>query len=228
MQRLVRGRRVRTVERRGKYLILLLDEGCLVLHFRLDGQLLWFDSEKTTGHVDVVFEMKHGTFAFTDQRHFGRVQWAASPDVIPGIAALGVDPLSKEFTAVRLAGLLASSIRPLKLFLLDQARIAGIGNIYSSEAMWRARIDPRRPANKVTEREGQRLHKTIVDVLRRALECCLHPAPDLRDANWWFQGLERTLRVYGREAEKCRACGARIRRIEQGGRSTYWCARCQR
>jgi len=228
MERHVRGQRVMAVQRFGKYLILQLAGGCLVMHFRLDGQLLWFDSRKTTGHVDVAFEMKHGTLGFVDQRHFGRVHWAASPEVIPGIAAMGVDPLSKEFTATRLTELLARSRRPLKLFLLDQDKIAGIGNIYSNEAMWHARIDPRRPASGLSTAEARKLHKAIVEVLRRALECCLHPAPDLRDANWWFQGLEKIVRVYGREGKKCRRCRAPIQRIAQGGRSTFWCAHCQK
>jgi formamidopyrimidine-DNA glycosylase len=228
MERQMRGRKIRSVERRGKYLILRLDDGCVVMHFRLDGQLLWFDSNKTTGHVDVVFEMKHGTLGFVDQRHFGRAQWFSSPETVPGIAAMGVDPLSKEFTPARFRELLAKSRRPLKLFLLDQEKVAGIGNIYSNEAMWRARLDPRRPADRLIATEANRLYKAIVDVLRRALECCLHPAPNLRDAKWWFQGLERILRVYGREGMKCRACAGPISRIEQGGRSTYWCARCQK
>ena len=228
IERRVRGQRVQAVERRGKYLVLQFEEGCLVLHFRLDGQLLWFDSTKITGHVDVAFELKHGTFGFADQRHFGRVQWAKSPADIPGVAALGIDPLAEEFTSTRLAELLSKSGRPLKPLLLDQDKIAGIGNIYSNEAMWRARLDPRRAANKLSEAEARRLHKAIVEVLRRALECCLHPAPNLRDANWWFQGLEKTLRVYGREGKKCRRCGEPVGRIEQGGRSTYLCVRCQR
>jgi formamidopyrimidine-DNA glycosylase len=114
------------------------------------------------------------------------------------------------------------------LFLLDQDKIAGIGNIYSNEAMWCARLDPRMRAYRMNAAEARRLHKAIVDVLQRALECCLDPAPDFRDANWWFQGLERIVRVYGREGEKCRACGGPMERIEQGGRSTFWCPHCQR
>ena len=228
MERGLSGLRIKTVERRGKYLIVQLDRGCLVMHFRLDGQLIWFDSPAISGHVDVAFEMQHGTLGFADRRHFGRVQWEESPEAVPGTAALGVDPLAKEFSAMRLRELLARSARPLKLFLLDQDKIAGIGNIYSSEALWRARLDPRMAAKRVTPAQARRLHKAIVDVLQRALECCLHPAPNFRDASWWFQGLERILRVYGREGKKCRRCGSTIRRLEQGGRSTFWCPRCQK
>jgi formamidopyrimidine-DNA glycosylase len=228
IQRKVCGRKICAVERRGKYLLLMFDRGCLALHFRLDGQLIWFDTRKISGHVDVAFEMAEGTLGFVDPRHFGRIYWAASPDGVSGIRTLGDDPLSRDFASARLFEMLRSSRQPLKLFLLDQTRIAGLGNIYSNEAMWWARIDPRRAANRLTPVEATRLHKAIVHVLRRALECCLHPAPDFRNPNWWFQGLERILRVYGREGEKCRRCRRPIQRIEQGGRSTYWCARCQK
>jgi len=223
-----RGRKIRAVERRGKYLILLLDRGCLVLHFKLDGQLIWFPKRKISGHIDVAFEMGSGTLGFVDGRHFGRVQWAEAPEETPGIREMGVEPLSPEFTAERLAAMLRASQRPLKAFLLDQSKIAGLGNIYANEAMWRARLNPQRAANRVTGDAARRLHKGIVDVLRRALECCLHPAPDFRDPNWWFQGLETILAVYGRAGRKCRRCGGTIRRIVQGGRSTFWCPRCQK
>jgi len=223
-----RGRKIRSVDRRGKYLILLLDRGCLILHFKLDGQLIWFPKRRITGHIDVAFEMRRGTLGFVDRRHFGRVQWAEAPQDIPGIREMGVEPLSPEFTVERLAAMLRASRRPLKAFLLDQSKIAGLGNIYSNEAMWRARLNPQRPANRVTADAASRLHKGIVDVLRRALECCLHPAPDFRDPNWWFQGLETILAVYGRAGQKCRRCGGTIRRIAQGGRSTFWCPRCQK
>ncbi|MFY9530446.1 MAG: DNA-formamidopyrimidine glycosylase [Candidatus Acidiferrales bacterium] len=224
----LRGRQIRAVKRFGKYLTLALDNGCVVLHFRLDGQLVWFDSREITGHVDVALELEKGTLGFVDPRHLGRVQWIPSPEALDGIQSLGIEPLSAQFTASRLAELLKRSRLPLKLFLLDQSKVSGIGNIYSSEALWRARLDPRRRANRVSPREARRLHKAIVDVLHRALECCSDPAPDFRDSKWWFQGLDEILRAYGREGKPCRRCGAPIRRIEQGGRSTFVCFRCQK
>ncbi|HYL68607.1 MAG TPA: DNA-formamidopyrimidine glycosylase [Candidatus Limnocylindria bacterium] len=228
LEKKLRGMRICGVERRGKYLILALERGAVVLHFRFDGQLIWFDSRETSGHVDVAFETRGGTLGFVDPRHLGRVQWVAQPEEIPGIRALGVDALSKEFTSARFGQLLALSRNPLKICLLDQTNIAGIGNIYSSEALWCARIDPRRPSHRLSTVEVRRLHKAIVGILQRALECCLNPAPNFRDPRWWFQGLERILRVYGREGKCCRRCRKPVQRIEQGGRSTYFCARCQR
>lgn len=228
LRRGVDGQRVEGVERRGKYLLLRLGRGCLLMHFRLDGQLVWFDTVKTQGHIDVALQLDSGTLGFVDRRHFGRVQWLAHPDESPGIRALGVDPISPGFTPARLQALLSAARRPVKLLLLDQTRIAGLGNIYSNEALWHARLDPRRRADRLTSREARHLHKAIVNVLHRALKCCLDPAPNFRDPEWWFQGLERILRVYGREAERCRRCDGRIRRIEQGGRSSYFCPGCQR
>ena len=236
--RFAEARRVRFVERKGKYVLLVLDRGLLTMHFRLDGQLLWFSNAKELlkranhgedgVHVDVAFELDKGVLGFADRRHFGRVHAWDSADECPGLAALGIDALSHDFTVACFSKLLAASERPLKEFLLDQTRVAGIGNIYSCESLWHAQLNPRRRANTLKREETVRLHKAIVSVLMRALECCLHPAPDFRDSKWWFQGLEKILRAYGREEKPCRRCGAPIRRIAQGGRSTYCCGRCQK
>jgi formamidopyrimidine-DNA glycosylase len=236
--RLAEGQRIVSVQRKGKYLWLQLTRGIITFHFKLDGQLIWFSNarkmleianEKEPGvHVDVAFELDKGVLAFADGRHFGRVLVWDSEAAYPSLAGLGVDAISPDFTAATLANLLAASKRPLKEFLLDQSRVAGIGNIYSCESLWHAKLNPLRRANSLSPVEARRLHKAIVSVLARALECCLHPPPDFRDANWWFQGLEKILRAYGREGKPCRRCGNEIKRIAQGGRSTYFCAHCQK
>jgi formamidopyrimidine-DNA glycosylase len=238
LARLAEGQRIESVRRKGKYLWLQLARGIITLHFKLDGQLLWFSNakkmfdvanQKEAGvHVDVAFELDKGVLGFSDGRHFGRVYAYESEDACPALAGLGVDAISPDFTAAALAKLLAASKRPLKEFLLDQSRVAGIGNIYSCESLWHAKLNPLRRANSLTTPEARRLHKAIVSVLARALECCLHPPPDFRDANWWFQGLEKILRVYDREGKPCRRCRNEIKRIAQGGRSTYFCAHCQK
>src|SRR3989475_7722140 len=110
---------------------------------------------------------------------------------------------------------------------MDHKRVAGLGTISSWESLGPPRLSPRRRAGSLKPQETRRLHKAIVSVLARALECCLHPAPDFRNPEWWFQGLEKILRAYGREGEPCRRCGEPIQRIAQGGRSTYYCGRCQ-
>jgi formamidopyrimidine-DNA glycosylase len=238
VSRQAEGRRIRIVDRKGKYVLLILDRGLLTMHFKLDGQLLWFSNGRellkranqgeTGAHVDVALELDKGVLGFADRRHFGRVHFWESNDNCPGLRVLGIDALSRDFTSNRLTQLLAAAKRPLKDFLLDQSRVAGIGNIYSCESLWRARLDPRRRADTLQPQQARRLHKAIVSVLARALECCLHPAPNFRDPEWWFQGLERILRAYGREGKPCRRCGEPIRRIAQGGRSTYYCGHCQK
>ena len=238
LARIAEGQQIRSVRRKGKYLWLELARGIITLHFKLDGQLLWFArakdmlavaNQKDSGvHVDAAFELDKGVLGFADMRHFGRVHSWESEAACPALTGLGVDAISQDFTPALLADLLAASKRPLKEFLLDQSRIAGIGNIYSCESLWLARLDPRRRANTVNSAHSRRLHKAIVSVLGRALECCLHPPPDFQDPEWWFQGLEKILRVYGREGKPCRRCGREIKRIAQGGRSTYFCARCQK
>jgi len=237
LARYAESRRIQSVTRKGKYVLLNLDRGLLTLHFRLDGQLLWFSNARdllahaNAGqkpvHVDMAFELSAGVLGFADRRHFGRVHAWIDESFCPGIASLGTDALSGEFTAQHFSKLLTSAKRPLKEFLLDQARVAGLGNIYSCESLWHARLDPRRRANSLKPAESLFLHKAIVSVLHRALECCLHPAPDFRDPHWWFQGLEKVLRVYGREGAPCKRCGKLIRRMSQGARSTYFCAHCQ-
>jgi formamidopyrimidine-DNA glycosylase len=238
VSRMVEGRSIEKVFRHGKYLFLRLDRGLVEIHFRFDGQLLWFSGARelltkaNTGpdsvHVDVAFELSKGVLGFADRRHFGRVHAWESEPTCPPLRKLGVDAFAKEFTARELRRLASRSKRPLKEFLLDQTRIAGIGNIYSSEALWHAQLDPRRPANSLDQSQSAKLHKAIVYVLRRALKCCQDPAPDFRDADWWFKGLEKILRVYQRDDLACRRCGRLIERLEQGGRSTYFCRHCQK
>ncbi len=236
--KIVEGRLVQDVIRRGKYLFLALDRGLVEMHFRFDGQLIWFSGAKdllkrgnaAVGgvHVDVALEFGKGVLGFADRRHFGRVHAWESEDACSPLKKLGLDAFAKGFTAKELHGRLARSKRPLKEFLLDQSRIAGIGNIYSSESLWRARLNPWRRADSLDRTKSAELHKAIVYVLRRALECCQDPAPDFRDPKWWFQGLEEILRTYQREGLPCRRCGRPILRAEQGGRSTYYCKHCQK
>jgi formamidopyrimidine-DNA glycosylase len=234
VERGVEGRTVIGVRRRAKYLLLELDRGWLVVHFMLDGQLTLTPPTAKALHSCVLLTLEGSQPAllgFTDRRHFGRVRYADDLKQIPGLRRVGLEPLSHAFTPAALAAVLSASRRPLKLLLMDQSHIAGLGNIYSSEALWRARLSPRRRSDRLTPAEVRTLHKAIVGVLRAALKCCLAPPPDFRDPQWWFQGLDRILGVYGREGRPCRRCGPRarpgIRRIEQSGRSTYFCPHCQ-
>ena len=226
--RRVKYQRIIGVSRFGKYVVIQLDKGCIVAHFRLDGKFVWSDNSRLRGHVDVALHLANGTLGYVDPRHLGRMLWTPRAEDVAGIAALGPDPLSTQFTPSALRGQLGGSVRPLRTALMDPETVAGLGNIYSNEALWRARLDPRRAANSLSDAECLRLHKSIVEVLRRALECCLHPRPDFRQPDWWFAGLEKIIRVYDHEGKPCARCGAKIRRFRQGGRSAFVCLRCQK
>ena len=234
------GRRIEAVQRKGKYLFLVLDNGAVIeMHFRFDGHLIHLANAKEVAarankktddgvHIDVALELDKGVIAFADGRHLGRVHAWESLNACSAYNELGIDAMSPEFTAKAFTDLLLKSRRPLKAFLLDQSRIAGVCNIYSSEALWHAKISPFRSANSLKPGEARALYKAIVSVLRRALQLCLNPPPDFRDAEWWFQGIEGILRVYQREGEPCRRDGHPIKRTTRGNRSTYFCAHCQK
>jgi formamidopyrimidine-DNA glycosylase len=240
VSKLLTGRRIESVQRKGKYLFLVLDNGAAIeMHFRFDGHLIHLRNAKELDtranrktddgvHIDVALEFDKGVLAFADGRHLGRVHAWESLEDCPSYNELGIDELSPEFTAKAFTQLVSKSRRPLKELLLDQSRIAGVGNIYSCEALWHAKISPFRLANSLKPGEARSLYKAIVSVLGRALQLCLNPPPDFRDAEWWFQGIEGILRVYQREGEPCRRDGYPIKRTTKGNRSTYFCAHCQK
>jgi len=221
--------RIEEVTRMGKYLVLRLASGILTFHFKFDGRILLFDATPPGSiHVDALLTLDSVTLGFVDPRHLGRMNWHESADAAPSLSKLGIDIFSPDFTGVALASILNNSRLPLKLALTDQSKLAGIGNIYSSESLWHARLDPRRSSNELTPEETRRLHKAIVSTAHRALECCSDPAPNFRDPEWWFSDLTPILRVYGREGRRCRRCSGSIKRIQQGGRSSFFCPDCQR
>jgi formamidopyrimidine-DNA glycosylase len=225
----LRGNRIEEVTRIGKYLVLRLTHGLLAFHFKFDGQILLFDaSPPGKVHVDVLLKLDQVTLGFVDPRHLGRMNWHESVEAAPSLGKLGVDMFSREFTSTILGDVLRSSGLPLKMVVTNQSKLAGLGNIYSNEALWHARLKSRRRANHATPTETRRLHKAIVSTAHRALEYCSQPPPDFRNPEWWFSDLAPILRVYGREGRRCRRCSGRIKRIQQGGRSSFFCSRCQR
>jgi formamidopyrimidine-DNA glycosylase len=229
LAKLLRGNRIEEVTRVGKYLVLHLARGILTFHFKFDGQILLFDATPLREvHVDVLMQLDDVTLGFVDPRHLGRMNWHESAEAAASLNKLGMDIFSSEFTISALGTILKHSRLPLKLLLTDQPKLAGLGNIYSNEALWHAGLSPRRRANRLMPLQTRRLHKAIVSTAHRALECCSHPAPDFRDSDWWFSDLTPILRVYGLEGERCRRCSGRIKRIQQGGRSSFFCPRCQR
>ncbi|MGH7565917.1 MAG: Fpg/Nei family DNA glycosylase, partial [Gemmatimonadota bacterium] len=184
-------------------------------------------------YVRAVFDLDDGSrLAFVDVRTLGEMEVVTAAQWARRAAAMGAEPLDPAFTPEVLSALLAGSRRPVKEFLLDQTKVAGVGNIYASEALWRACISPRRRARNVGPARARRLHRAIVDVLSEAIgesgtslgETYL----DYVDTEGEPGSFQDFLAVYDREGEPCRRCGTPIRRIVQGQRSTYCCPTCQR
>jgi formamidopyrimidine-DNA glycosylase len=167
------------------------------------------------------------TFLYHDVRRFGRLSYLSRDAWEERDREMGFEPLSAEFTADTLLDLARRSRVAIKTWLMDQRRVVGVGNIYASEALFRAGIDPRRPAHSLTPDEARRLHQGIVDVLREAIDFRGTTLLDYRDAAGEQGRFADRLRVYDRAGEPCRVCGAPIQRIVQGGRSTFFCERCQ-
>ena len=184
-------------------------------------------------YARAVFDLDDGSrLTFVDVRTLGEMQVLTARGWARREAAMGVEPLSPAFTPELLSDLFDRSGRAVKEFLLDQSKVAGIGNIYASEALWRARISPRRRGRNVGPVRARALHGAIVEVLRDAIRkagtTLGETSQDYVDSDGVAGGFQEFLAVYDREGEPCRRCGTPIRRIVQGQRSTYYCPTCQR
>jgi formamidopyrimidine-DNA glycosylase len=226
------GERIATIERRGKYLLWRLASGrTLVVHLRMTGSLR---HAPTGGLPDDTYRRARlvldtgAEIAYRDVRRFGTWELLDDGHLRPYLASrLGPEPLAPSFTAARLGSLLAGRRAPVKAFLLDQRRLAGVGNIYADEALWRARIHPLRPAGELDADEVSRLHRAVRGSLRRGVELQGSTLRDYATPNGSSGGMQHEFHVYGRLGEPCDRCGWPIERIVVGGRGTWLCPRCQ-
>jgi len=179
-------------------------------------------------HPGIELDLDDGrTLVYDDVRRLGGFD-LLTPEAWRALdARLGPEPLGRAFGAATLGDRIGPSRAPIKNALLDQRRVAGIGNIYAAEALHRARIDPRRAASSLDRREVAALHRAIRAVLREALEGAGTTIRNYQAVNGRSGSFQTRLRVYGREDAPCRRCRAPIRRIVQAGRSTFFCERCQ-
>jgi formamidopyrimidine-DNA glycosylase len=230
----LRGAEIQCVGRRGKYLILELDdERFLVMHLRMTGNFLWIGSaapeDRPYLRVRLVLDDGARLF-FVDLRRFGTGRVIEDRDALRGYLAarLGPEPLEPAFTADVLRRAAKGRKAPVKAFLLDQRRIAGVGNIYADEALFRARIHPLKPAGSLRIGELQRLRDSIVDVLEEGIESFGASIDRYRDANGDEGQMQNRFRIHMREGEPCPVCGTKVRKLRAAGRGTYICPRCQR
>lgn len=228
--RSLRGAKIRGISRRAKNIVFDLGDDRLVVNLGMTGRLLVVPaSEPTAAHTGVRFTLDDGRIlVYHDVRRFGRLEHLSAEAWAERDRALGYEPLSPAFTPESLHELAGRSRVAVKTWMMDQKRIVGVGNIYASEALHRAKIDPRREARSLTAAEAKALHRGIRDTLREAIEFRGTTLLDYRDAEGGEGGFAARLRVYDREGEKCPRCGKKIERIVQGGRSTFFCPACQR
>ena len=224
----LQNRRITAIERRAKNILLRLDDGAAVhVHLRMTGNLYVVPDWRLRAHpLSAWMRFDDGrALVFEDPRGLGTLRLLDAAGCNELEESSGVEPLSRGFTLQCFTRLAKSSRLPAKLFLMDQRRVAGLGNIYAAEALYQARIDPRRPICEVSPAKLAGLHASIVRVLRDAVKsaCIAYSRPG------GFRAAEEYApAVYDREGQPCLRCRRKVVRIQQGGRSTYYCPGCQR
>jgi formamidopyrimidine-DNA glycosylase len=225
------GRRVERLGRRGKYLLWEAgDEVTLALHLRMTGTLL-YDPPADTPYRRVTFTLDDGhELWFCDPRRFGTGELAVGAEALHGFldARLGVEPLGPDFTTERLRLLARGRRAPVKAFLLDQRRIAGVGNIYADEALFRARIHPLTPAGRLKRAQLAALHDAVRLVLHAGIDAGGSAIDDFRHADGVRGSFQHEFLVHTRRGEPCTVCGDEIVKLVAAGRGTYVCQTCQR
>lgn len=227
--------KIHFVHRRGKHI--LFDLGCektLIVHLRMSGRFsLLTANREDPKFTHAVFYLEDETrLVFDDQRHFGLMKIVATPELHEAkeLKKLAPEPFSDEFSVQYLRNTLSTSKRSLKEFLLDQTKVCGLGNIYAAEAMFAAGVHPEISADKVTAKKIPMLYDSIRAVLQLAISHAgaLTVDPENLEGGYFSVGDETVWYVYDRENEPCRNCETPIVRLKQGGRSTYFCRKCQK
>lgn len=232
-QKSIVGKKILSVKRHGKFIFINLSEKTtLLIHLRMTGQLLVrktppIVSDKYASHVHHVFFLKkHGELAFSDVRKFATITLFHEGEQPRSIAHLGIDALDGALTVSELAKIVATK-KDIKSLLMDQTRIAGIGNIYASEILHNAAIHPAKKASSLEKEEIETLHKEIRRVLTKAIQLRGTSVSDYRDSAGKKGGFQKVLKVYKRHGQRCKRCDTIIQKTIIGQRSTFHCPRCQ-
>jgi formamidopyrimidine-DNA glycosylase len=243
----LQGARIEALNRRGKYLVAPLSSGeSLVMHLGMSGRFstegaqrlrpggVYFDSAPIAAHDHVVFDMRAGNervrIIYNDPRRFGFMDLIATESVSQSrhFEGMGPEPLSEDFTPAALISALHGKKAPIKSALLDQSVVAGLGNIYVCEALYRAGVSPRRSAGSISAARVRRLHPEIIGVLQAAIAAGGSTLKDYAAPDGAAGGFQERFAVYDRSGEPCGRCRRPIRRVVQSGRATFFCGTCQR
>lgn len=222
LRKRVRNQTVRSVRRHGKFIVLELDQGILSIHLGMTGKLL-FDAQPGR-HARAIFELDQGLLVYDDIRHFGRIEWSSG--LLDRAAQLGPDAL--DIPLHDFLNILKKRHSRLKSLLMNQRILRGMGNIYTDEALFEARIHPRAIASSLSKSRAARLHRAMVDILTAAIRLKGSSISDYVDAAGERGSFQLQHQVYGRAGEPCAICGTPIRRIVMSQRGTHYCPKCQR
>ena len=231
LPQILAGQHFLELNRRAKYILVRCERGTLLLHLGMSGRLCLLQNGEPPSkhdHIDVVFDGGQ-VLRLRDPRRFGAVLWLqGDPLQHPLLADLGVEPLEDGFDGAYLHRATRSRSAPVKNVIMDSHLVVGVGNIYASESLFRARIDPRTPANKLGRPRCERLASEIKATLAEALEAGGSSLRDFFGADGNPGYFQQSYFVYGRTGEACRVCGKPVKTLKQGQRSTFYCPECQR
>jgi formamidopyrimidine-DNA glycosylase len=227
----IRGQRVTAVDRRGKYLLISLERGAIIVHLGMSGSLRVVPAATAPGkhdHVDVLLDSQR-VLRLNDPRRFGSIHWQPASDPCHWLlAGLGVEPLSEDFTGAYLKRAARNRRVCVKNLLMDGHVVVGVGNIYASEALFMARIRPTLQARRVTLVSYERLADAVRDVLQRAIEMGGTTLRDFVNQDGQPGYFRQSLYVYGRDGLPCRLCGTVLKGLRLGQRASVFCPNCQR
>jgi len=221
------GNDVTSVRRKGKYVLLEVEKDLLVaIHLRMTGKLLLRERGEETEYQRISFAFRgNGQLVMDNMRRFGTLDLLVDEDEDP-LASLGLEPFTDSYRWEDFRELFDTA-QPLKLILLDQKKITGLGNIYANEALFRADLNPLLPGEEVKESKIRELYRTIPEVLGEAIEHNGTTFSNFRDSSGDSGNFQKFLNIYGKEGEPCPRCGEEIVKVNQSGRGTYYCPKCQ-
>jgi formamidopyrimidine-DNA glycosylase len=226
----IRHQTIRSVDRRAKYLLIHFDSGALIVHLGMSGSLRLVDGStppKTHDHWDLVLDSGRA-LRFHDPRRFGSLHWTAEDaNKHPLLRKLAPEPLEAAFNGEYLFRVTRKRAVAIKQLIMNSQLVVGVGNIYASEALFRAGISPRRAARRITKAEAEKLARAIKAVLKAAIKTGGTTLRDYVNAEGTPGYFAQKLFVYERAGERCRVCKGSVRQFTQGARSTYWCSTCQ-
>jgi len=220
---------IKDLIRKGKYLFLIFNDfSSLLFHMGMTGSLIYIQAKDNLRFQRVCVTLSTGFIAFCDARRFGKIKYLTENERKKVMQNLGLDPLLSGYSWDKFERLLINKTLPIKNFLMNQAWVSGIGNIYASEILFLSKIHPKKRVNDLTSHEKKLLFDTILIVLKQAIQCEGTTIRDYQHTDGSSGFFQNCLQVYDREGKPCLACGTPVERIKMAQRSTYFCPRCQK